>query len=215
MIVTSSWSGICSTARPQSSWDIMHKGKQLWNPAAQQEHGMFVSPDTAGYFGFWKYFRRWEPCAKSLSVTKRHPLADPGAEATHRQACRLHLAELKEHFRGALLPGAGILHRDTATLEARKLEQEQQLHRMFCTQTQSWPLPGTEAGGASQSPVMLKGQWGQEGQATAGSTVQQTLRALQQAKLSLYAPLLKKKTENQVCVTTIMHHFACKDFQHT
>lgn len=63
MIVTSSWSGICSTARPQSSWDIMHKGKQLWNPAAQQEHSMFVSPDTVSYFGFCKYFRRWEPCA--------------------------------------------------------------------------------------------------------------------------------------------------------
>lgn len=53
-----------------------------------------------------------------------------------------------------------------------------------------------EPGGASQSPVWQyqgqEGQRGQEGQARAGSTVQQTFRALQQAQLSLYAPLLKR-----------------------
>lgn len=44
---------------------------------------------------------------KPPSLTRCHPLADPRAEAIHRQAAGSnYLAELPEHFREALLPGA-------------------------------------------------------------------------------------------------------------
>lgn len=133
---------------------------------------------------------------KPPSLTRCHPLADPRAEAIRRQAAGSnYLAELPEHFRGALLPGAaaqGYCNVGGQEIGTEAAAPQVVLPRRLRADHSS----GTEPGGASQSPVWQyqgqEGQRGQEGQATAGSTVQQTFRALQQAQLSLYAPLLKR-----------------------
>lgn len=127
---------------------------------------------------------------KPPSLTRCHPLAEPRAEAIHGQAAGSnYLAELPEHFRGALLPGAaaqGYCNVGGQEIGTEAAAPQVVLPRRLRADHSS----GTEPGGASQSPVWQ--YQGQEGQARAGSTVQQTFRALQQAQLSLYAPLLKR-----------------------
>lgn len=221
MIATSSWSGICSTARPQSSWDIMHKGKQLWNPAAQQGHSMFVSPDTVGYFGFCKYFRRWEPCAsrgKAPLTDQVSPFSWPRSRSNPWTSCWLCLAELQEHFRGALLPGAaaqGYCNGGSQETGREAAAPQDVLPcRLRADHSQGWSLMESVSQSVSQSVTCLAAP----GSGGTGHSWEHCTANLQSPPASTAKPLcssVEKTFEKQVCVTIMMHGFACRDFQHT